>query len=159
MAATCLKIGMIPPFFGGFSRPDGLGPELCQQFLQDRGLRRQDMAKGLSQREPLTAIDLREARRAAGARRPFHLELVAPYGGRIDLALDRPGMHDLPAALLDRRQRDERAVERLPHLLEELAPGGGEAVFSVVELALGDRPGAEILLGPEGSTWMHQEHV
>src|SRR4029453_2400190 len=108
--------------------------------------------------EPLPAIDLREARRAAGARRPFHLERVALHGCDVDVTFDGPGLHHLAAALLDRSQRNEGAVDRLAHLFEEFALGGGEAVFIVTELALGNRPGAEILLRPERPAGMDQEH-
>jgi len=44
-------------------------------------------------------------------------------------------------------------------LLGELAPGAGERLLAVVELALGDRPGAGILARPERPTHVAEEDL
>jgi hypothetical protein len=67
-------------------------------------------------------------------------------------------MDDLAAGLLHRWERGERAVDGEAGLLGELAPGRGERILARLELALGDRPGAGILLGPERAAGMDEEH-
>src|SRR5439155_14697736 len=65
----------------------------------------------------------------------------------------------LAALLLRRCQHEELAADRLSRFLGEFATCGIESIFRVAELALGDRPGALVLLGPEGSAGMDEENL
>src|SRR5260370_6293885 len=66
-------------------------------------------------------------------------------------------MDHLAAGLAHRRQADEFALGRKARLLQGLALGCQKLVLAVVDLALGDRPGAVVLACPVGAAGMHQE--
>jgi NAD(P)-dependent dehydrogenase (short-subunit alcohol dehydrogenase family) len=66
---------------------------------------------------------------------------------------------NLAALLLDGGERQEVAVHPLADFLEELPLGGVEAILALVELALGDRPGAQVFPGPEWPARMDQEDL
>src|SRR6266403_2014310 len=109
--------------------------------------------------EPGAAVDLGEPIHLTRPRRPFELEFVADNVVRVDFALDREGMDDLAALLLRGRQGHELAVDRLSRFFGELAARGIESIFRAAELALWDRPGAGVLLGPKGSAGMDEENL
>lgn len=98
-------------------------------------------------------------RRLARARRPFHLEFVADQRRGIEIAFEREGVHPFAAGLLDRGQGVEIAGKRCAGLLGEFADRGGKLLFAGVRLALRDRPDARVLLLPERSAGMDEEHL
>ena len=66
----------------------------------------------------------------------------------------------LPAARLpERAERDEIAGRPLPGLLLEFAPCRRQRFLAAFAQALGDRPRAIVLPGPERPTGMHQQHL
>src|SRR5262249_55075400 len=77
----------------------------------------------------------------------------------IAVALDGPGVDDLPALLGHVAQRDEGALHAQTRLLLELAPRGGQLVLALRPLALGDRPGPEVLLRPVGTARMDEQDL
>src|SRR5690606_12492995 len=55
-------------------------------------------------------------------------------------------------------ESDESAIHGLARLLEELSPCRAEEVLVWLNLSLGDGPRSRVLLRPEGSTGMAEEH-
>src|SRR5262249_36875284 len=70
---------------------------------------------------------------------------------------DRQGVDHLAARLAHRRQADEPARQGKARLFRGLALGGEKLVLAVLDLALGDRPGAVVLARPVLATGMHQK--
>ncbi len=84
------------------------------------------------------------------------LERMAPASISAATAQARDG---LAARLADRAERPERRGEVEPGLLAELAPGGVERFLAGFGLALGDGPGAVVLLRPERAAGMNEEYL
>ena len=83
--------------------------------------------------------------------------------GRVEVALDRPGVDDL-AALLDDRARARWSgavrVERRPGLFLELAPRDRrQRLVGAVRLTLRDRPVAEVPVREIRPAGVGQEHL
>src|SRR6185295_19393835 len=95
--------------------------------------------------EPGSAIDLGKALHAAAARRPFELEIIADDGVGIEIDLGGERLDHLAATLPDLAERYERRRQRRAELLGEFAPRHRLGLFIGAELALRDRPGANIL--------------
>src|SRR5262249_34315677 len=91
--------------------------------------------------------------------RPLHLEAIAREARWIEIALQRPGGDNLAAFLGDVAERHKLAFDVGTGLLREFAPGDRERILAFRIFAFGDRPGAEILLGPERPTRMHQQQL
>src|SRR5258708_16756345 len=68
-------------------------------------------------------------------------------------------MDHLAARLAHRRQAHELALGRKACLLARLASRRQELVLAVLDLALGDRPGAVVLAHPVGPAGMDQEEL
>src|SRR6266576_3948192 len=66
-------------------------------------------------------------------------------------------MHHLPARLLERRERNEVSIGNEAGLFGELALGGGKRFLAGLELALGNRPGTFVFLGPKGTAGVHEK--
>ena len=111
------------------------------------------------QREPRCAVDLWERLLTAAARWPFHREGVADDARRIEVRLGCPCVHGFSAGLPDRGKRDKRTGHVETRFFLKLAPGGAEQVFTRRALALGNGPGAQVLVAPEGTAWMDEEHL
>src|SRR3954469_10573252 len=131
------------------------------QTVHERRLRRHELLARAREREPLGTIDLGERLPPAGPRRPLHLERVRVRRRRVEVALDRPARHDLAVLLphLAERARLRAVRERRAELLLDLAPGGGGRIVAVAVLALGDRPGAVVALGPERAARVDEEDL
>jgi hypothetical protein len=63
---------------------------------------------GARQLEPFGTIDFRTALAPSAFLRPLHFKIVTRDRVRIEISLDRKGMHDLAAALPDYAQGHER---------------------------------------------------
>src|SRR5262249_10933896 len=72
---------------------------------------------------------------------------------------DREDRHHLAARLHQFAERTEVTGEAPSGLLFEFPDGGRQRILARVVLALGDRPGAEILLGPKGPAGMHEQNL
>src|SRR5262249_1951119 len=140
-----------------FLRARIAGREQPRQFVEQGDLALVNLLAGASEREPGCAVDLRELLPAAGARRPFHRKQVAPDGCRIAVGLDGPGVNDLAAGRLARREGDEVAAAGEAGLLGEFAPRRLQRVFVGAEFALGNRPGMRILPRPERTAGVDEE--
>src|SRR5262249_60919976 len=66
---------------------------------------------------------------------------------------------DLAAGLNDLTEREEIAPRTRPRLLFELALGHRERVLAFGIFPFRDRPGAQILLGPERAARMHEHDL
>src|SRR6266545_1087972 len=131
-----------------------------EQPVDQLGLGRENLLAGGRHVEPLRPVDLGELALAAGARRPLDGEGVAGDRLGIEIAGSRPGAEDLAAPLPDRAQLQQVLVpEPVAGLLLQFAQRGLQRVVALVVLALGDRPGAQVLLGPERATRVDQEHL
>src|SRR5690606_20383637 len=129
------------------------------QLVDEPNLARDQLLLRDLEREPGGAVDLGERLLPARARRPLHDEGVAHDRVRIAVALERPGVHHLAARLPARAERDELALGHDPGLLGELPLRRRERVLARRELALGDRPGAAVALGPERPARVDQKHL
>ena len=85
-----------------------LSPSASSSRSTNGDLGRLHPAARLVRAEPGDTVDLRERLPSAAPRRPLHLEGVGDGGGRVEIALDRPGVDDLAALLDDRAERDRR---------------------------------------------------
>jgi hypothetical protein len=128
-----------------------LSGNLSLQFVDEADLARQDSPARLFEVEPCRAIDFGEGSHAPRLRRPFDLEVIARYDGRIAIALECPGGDEFSAALPDRTERDERLLRRQPRFLAELALGSGQRAFGFGVFPLRNRPGTEVLVLPIGA--------
>src|SRR5262245_52371085 len=110
-------------------------------------------------REPFCAVDLGEGRQAAAPRRPFKLERVGLEHGRIEVAFDRKGRHDLAAPLNDFAERHERTARLHAGLLLEFPDRYRERILCGRILSLRDRPGAKIFASPERAARVHEQEL
>ena len=133
--------------------------EHAVELGQERQLIRDDLAAAGGEIEPLQAVDLGEAARLARAWGPFHREAVAGEAARVEIPFDRPGMDDLAALLLHRRQRDEIAGGDETGFLGELALRGRQEVEARLHQAFGDGPGAIVALGPVGAARVGEQDL
>src|SRR5262245_41239675 len=127
------------------------------ETVEKRDLTGNDTLRGLSQGEPGGAVDFGEGLATAGFRRPFHLESDRTQRGDVEIALDGEGVDPLARLLADAAQRNQLAGQGPAGLLGKLAAGRLLGRLVLVVLALGDRPGAEVALGPEGSARMNEQ--
>src|ERR1019366_6573390 len=118
-----------------------------------------DLAFRRSHVEELRSVDLRELHLPPRLRRPFHRERVADGCSRIAVALEGPSVNDLASLLRNRRQSDEWTRCRDAAFLLEFPLGGFEQIFTWLDLALGNRPSAVILVLEIGATRMGKEHL
>src|SRR4051812_42131035 len=152
-----------PPIGGGSPRTARLRPAVSGAFgqpVQQWRLRRQDaLARGV-EREPRRPVDLRELPHRPGPRRPLDREAVRVHGVGVQVSLERPRGDDLAATLPDLPELHELARRRRrPELLTELAQRTRARILPVVVLTLGDRPGADIALGPERSARVDEQDL
>jgi hypothetical protein len=66
-------------------------------------------------------------------------------------------MDHLSRRLPNWSERHDRPLRREPGLFGEFAVCGAQEVFVRLDLALGDGPGMDVLVGPEWTTRMNQE--
>jgi hypothetical protein len=66
---------------------------------------------------------------------------------------------EFAAGLTNRRKFDELAGHGRTQLLVEFAPGCGEWILAVFDLALRNRPGALVLLYPQGPSRMYEQYL
>src|SRR5512132_1451600 len=91
---------------------------------------------------------------------PLHLVGVAHGGRWVEVSLKCPSQHELARLLCDLSKIDERMVGGLVSgFFRELSPSHRHELLTGLNLALGDRPVADVLLDPERSTLMGQEHL
>ena len=139
----------------------GRSCQALEQPVDQLALRRDQLLPGGGGTKPLRPIDLRELLLIAGARRPLHREADALEFLRIEFGLRGPGVDDL-AALTDRAQLGQVAggqLRRRPELLAELAQCGLDQLLAGVGFSLGDRPGTEVFLRPEGAARVDQQDL
>ena len=113
---------------------------------------------GLGGRKPRGAVDLGKRLLASAFRRPFQLECVGLERFDVEVAFHRPRRHDLAARLHELAERAKLAVRARAGFLLELAHRDGERLLALGIFAFRDRPGAQVLLGPERPARMHQQH-
>src|SRR5262249_6336766 len=77
----------------------------------------------------------------------------------VEIAFESPGGDDLAPALNDLTQRKEIALRTGPGLLFEFALRRRERVLVFGIFPFRDRPGAQILLGPERAARMHEQDL
>src|SRR5258708_7127479 len=118
----------------------------------------EDLHARVGHGEPRCPIDFGKRFAATAARRPFDLEGVAADALGVEIAFQREGLDLLAAALPDAAEVLQLAGGRAAQLLGELAARGHRGVLSRDALALGNRPGAEVLATPERPTGMHEEN-
>lgn len=115
------------------------------------------------QTRPCDAVDLRERRRASRARRPLHLEQSRFEGRRVDVGLDGEQMNDLRRAgdhpKIDRGGERGSSGNTKAEFFAELADGTVEGFFRRVEHTFRKGPRSFVLLRPERSTQMAEEHL
>src|SRR5436190_12981967 len=91
---------------------------------------------------------------------PLHVVGVAHGGRWVEVSLDRPPQHELARLLCDLSKIDERVVwDLVSGFFREFSPSHRHELLTGLNLALGDRPVADVLLDPEGSALMGQEHL
>src|SRR5262249_23750274 len=122
--------------------------ELGRELVQEGALAGQELVAGLVEREPGGAVDFRELLPVSGPGRPLDPAHVAADGARVEIALDGPGADELSGLLLEGREFEEVAGRFEAGLLLELAARGVDGRFTVVVAALGDGPGAGVLVLP-----------
>src|SRR5512133_1368164 len=92
--------------------------------------------------------------------RPLHVVGVAHGGRWVEVSLNCPPQHELARLLCDLSKIDQRVVGGfVSGFFRELTPSHRHELFTGLNLALGDRPVAEVLLDPERSALMGQEHL
>src|SRR5262249_6679511 len=85
---------------------------------------------------------------------------VADGGRWVEVSLNCPPQHELARLLCDLSEIDERAVGGLVSgFFCELSPSHRHELLTGLNLALGDRPVTDVLLDPERSGLMGQEHL
>src|SRR5262249_11034195 len=119
------------------------------ELLEQWRLASEDLPSRIIESEPLRSIDFGEILKAPCPARPFDREGVAADRGSRRIALEGPGLDRLAARLFDRCELDEGSARLDAGLLRELARSGGERFLASVVLALGNRPGAQVLVLPE----------
>ena len=129
----------------------------CFKLAQQRPLIGENLDHGDRQREIGDAVDLRKSLPASRFRRPLDFERIAGERRKIEVGLERPGVDDLAAFLLDRRKREELARGGQIRLLGEFSPRRGEQIGAGFGEALGDRPHPVVLLGPERPARMREQ--
>src|SRR5207244_555576 len=88
------------------------------------------------------------------------LERVARDLRDVEISLDRPSSHALAARLRDRAEIDRVAGRDLvAELLRELAPRGRERILVLAVLALRDRPRSRVLVRPERTAHVREQHL
>src|SRR6185437_2125962 len=108
---------------------------------------------------PCGPVDFGEFRHSSGTGRPFEREGVAVQRRRIKRALERKGHDHLAAWLLVGAEIEEFAGDRRARLLEEFALRRDEQVLAFVDEPLRNRPGSRVLLRPEGTARMDEQHL
>src|SRR6266516_1393037 len=91
---------------------------------------------------------------------PLHVVGVAHGGRWVEVSLNCPPQHELARLLCDPSKIDERVVGGLVSgFFCELSPSHRHELLTGLNLALGDRPVADVLLDPERSALMGQENL
>ena len=92
--------------------------------------------------------------------RPLERKRVAVHDRHVDVAGERPCLHDLAGLLLDLAEAHGLALRwRQAELLLELPACGGKRVFLRPVLALRDRPGASVAASPQRAAGMHEQDL
>src|SRR5215470_1021449 len=133
--------------------------ELRCELLEQWRLAAEDLPSRIIESEPLRSIDFGEILKAPRSARPFDRECVATDRGGVRIALEGPSLDQLAASLLDRCELNEGPARLDARLLPELARSRGERFLAGVVLALGNRPGAQVLVLPERTARMDEQHV
>src|ERR1700689_1194227 len=129
------------------------------EFAQQRALIVDNLDHGDRQREVGDTVDLRKDLAPSRSRRPLDLECVAGERRQIEIGFECPGVHQLPALLPYRRQRDEVTGGGEISLLGEFALCRGEEVAAGAGLgeALRDRPRTGVFFCPKQTAWVRQQ--
>ncbi len=91
---------------------------------------------------------------------PLHVVGVAHRGRWVEVSLNCPPEHELARLLCDLPKIDERVVwDLVSGFFCELSPSHRHELLAGLNLALWDRPVADVLLDPERSTLMGEEHL
>lgn len=111
----------------------------------------QNLSLGIRQCEPFGPVDFRKLRHHPRARRPLHPKVIAGHRFQVDVGLNGPGSNNLATGLLVVTEMMKAAFDFNPEFFAGFTPCCVQFIFVFVDEALGDRPGAYILLGPIGS--------
>ncbi|HTW35417.1 MAG TPA: hypothetical protein VMD53_12440 [Rhizomicrobium sp.] len=111
----------------------------------------------LSFREPGGAVRLRKFQDAAGLRRPFELEEIAPQLPWVAISFYGPDAQTLAARLTKNAEVEAAPLDRKAGFLFEFAPRAGEFVFSRIDEPLWHRPGAIVPFCPIWPAGMYQQ--
>src|SRR5262249_48647657 len=84
--------------------------------------------------------------------------MITSQCGDVEFAFDRPYRNRLGLRLAELAKRNEIACRRASGFLREFALRRGKRVFAGFIEAFGNRPGAFVLLLPERSARMHEQH-
>jgi len=122
-------------------------------------LRGVDFGARVVERKPPGAVDFRKRLTLPASRRPFELERIRAHGGDVQIAFNGKALHNLAAFLLHVAKIGHRALRCGTKLLLELATRSDQDILASLRLAFRDRPRAKILLGPERSPGMNEQHV
>src|SRR6476620_4763992 len=91
---------------------------------------------------------------------PLHVVGVAHGDRWVEVCLNSPPQHERARLLCDLSKIDERVAGGLVSgFFCELSPSDRHELFTGLNLPLGDRPVADVLLDPERSALMGQEHL
>ena len=135
------------------------GGEFFREFLKQGDLGGIDLVPGLRQVEENCAVNLGKRGDAPGMGRPFHSEGIAADLGGVTIAFKRPGMNELAAFLGDRGELDETAFGGEAQFFVEFSFRRRERLFPGQEFALGNGPGAGILVFPERPAGMDEQKL
>jgi site-specific recombinase XerC len=94
----------------------------------------------------------------AASGRPFNRNLVAANDADIQIALQRKGLDQLPAALADLAKRPERARSFAAEFLGEFPACRRFRDFAVTQFSFRNRPCAKVAVAPKRAARMHKEN-
>jgi hypothetical protein len=134
--------------------------ECLAQALKERHLRGVDPGPCFGEREPLRAVDLGELAHEARARRPLEREPVAAHARRAEVAFRAQAVTSLPpGCLVVPSSPSVPAGSGVPSSSSNSRGAHGPRILALLVLGLRDRPRSKILLLPEGSAGVSEQHL
>jgi len=129
------------------------------QFFQQRNLRGFDFSFRVWNCEPPGSIHLGKLLLDSGARRPFEREGVTPKLCGIAIASECPRMYSFATSLRDGRQLEKGRNRFKIGFLLEFTLGRGQEGFAWFNFALGNAPGAVVLVLEKRPARMDEQHL